>query len=45
MPSSRYQTDLTDAEWEKIQPLVPAPQAGGRPAKHSRRQLLNAMFY
>ena len=26
-----YDTDLTDAEWNRLQPLVPAPKPGGRP--------------
>jgi putative transposase len=41
----RYSTDLTDAEWEWIEPHVPKPKPGGRPAKHPRRRILNAIFY
>jgi transposase len=40
-----YDTDLTDAEWHHLQPLVPAVKPGGRPAKHARREILNAIFY
>src|SRR3984893_4470597 len=40
-----YDTDLTDSEWDQLQPLVPAPKPGGRPAKHSRREILNGIFY
>ena len=40
-----YATDLTDAEWNQLQPLVPAPKPGGRPAKHARREILNGIFY
>jgi putative transposase len=40
-----YDTDLTDAEWEQLEPLVPAARPGGRPAKHSRREILNGIFY
>ena len=40
-----YATDLTDAEWNQLQPLVPAPKLGGRPAKHARREILNGIFY
>jgi transposase len=29
-----------DAQWELIEPLVPTPQAGGRPAMHSRRRIV-----
>src|SRR3982751_4965101 len=38
--SRAYDTDLTDAEWEQLVPLVPAVQPGGRPPKHSRREIL-----
>jgi putative transposase len=40
-----YDTDLTDAEWESLVPLVPAVKSGGRPPKHSRREILNGIFY
>ena len=40
-----YDTDLTDTEWASLVPLVPASKGGGRPPKHSRRELLNGIFY
>jgi putative transposase len=40
-----YQTDLSDAEWFHIEPLVPAPKAPGRPRVHTLREILNAIFY
>jgi transposase len=40
-----YSTDLTDAEWRRLEPLVPAPKLGGRPAKYPRREIVNAIFY
>src|SRR4051794_33306025 len=40
-----YDTDLTDPEWEHLKPLVPGAKAGGRPPKHSRREILNGIFY
>jgi len=40
-----YQSDLTDDEWNIIKPLIPEPKSGGRPIKHSRRMILNAIFY
>jgi Putative transposase of IS4/5 family (DUF4096) len=40
-----YDSDLTDAEWSRLEPLVPAPKHGGRPAKHTRREILNAICY
>ena len=40
-----YPTDLTDAEWAVLAPLVPAPKLGGRPASHDRREICNAIRY
>jgi putative transposase len=40
-----YDTDLADAEWEQLEPLVPAVKSGGRPPKHNRREILNSIFY
>jgi putative transposase len=40
-----YPTDLTDAEWEHIEPFVPAPKCRGRQRIHSPREILNAVFY
>jgi transposase len=42
---THYSTDLSDAEWEILRPLVPAVKPGGRPAKHTRREILNALTY
>jgi putative transposase len=44
-PRRRYPTDLTDAQWRTLAPLIPQPKPGGRPAVHDRRELLNAMLY
>jgi len=41
----RYDTDLTDAEWRILEPLVPGVKAGGRPAEHPRREIVNALLY
>lgn len=40
-----YPTDLTDAQWRILEPLVPAVQVGGRPADHLRRDIVNAILY
>ena len=40
-----YQTDLSDAEWNYIEPHLPAPQTSGRPRVHPLREILNAIFY
>jgi putative transposase len=41
----RYPTDLSDAEWNHIEPHLPAPKGYGRPRIHSLREILNAVFY
>jgi putative transposase len=40
-----YPSDLSDEEWQIIEPLVPAVESGGRPAEHGRREIVNAVFY
>jgi putative transposase len=45
MSTKHYPSDLSDAEWRRLQPYVPAPKPGGRPAKYERRAILNAIFY
>jgi transposase len=45
MPRPPYPSDLTDAEWGRLEPLVPGPQPGGRPVRHARRELVNAILY
>ena len=41
----RDETDLTDAEWALIAPLLPEPHARGRPRRWPAREILNAIFY
>lgn len=40
-----YPTDLTDDEWQLLEPLLPGSGKLGRPRKHSWRDILNAIFY
>ncbi len=40
-----YDTDLTDAAWTLIAPMLPAARPGGRPRKINIRAVLNAIFY
>ena len=40
-----YPTDLTDAEWAVLEPLLPAAKPGGRPRTTCLRQVLEAIFY
>jgi transposase len=42
---TRYPTDPSDQEGKILRPLVPAVKPGGRPAKHARREILDAMAY
>ena len=39
-----YPSDLTDAQWEFIEPLLPAPAATGRP-RGDQREILNGILY
>ena len=41
----RYETDLTDAEWAIVDPLLPNPASCGRPSRWSMREILNGIFY
>jgi transposase len=45
MRRNSYPTDLTDAQWQRIARWVPEPKSGGRPAKYSRREIVNAILY
>ena len=38
-------TDLTNAEWAKLEPLVPPPAATGRPRKWKMRKIIEAILY
>jgi putative transposase len=44
MPRPAYPSDLTDAEWTILAPLVPAPLPDGRPPCHARREIVNAIL-
>jgi transposase len=41
----RYPTDRTDAEWERIRPLLPRPAKRGRKPGVDLREILNAIRY
>ena len=43
--SQAYPSDLTDAQWDIIQPLVPPDRSGGRPRKVDIRRVVNAILY
>ena len=41
----RYPSDLSDAEWALVEPLIPPAKRGGRPRMVNVREVLNAIFY
>jgi putative transposase len=43
-PRKPYPTDLGEREWDLIQHLVPEANAGGRPEKYPKREILEAIF-
>ncbi len=45
MNRKAYPTDLKDAEWELLEPLLPQAKPGGRPRSVDLREILNAIFY
>src|SRR5437763_17193656 len=44
-PMKPYASDLLDAEWMILEPLIPPAKAGGRPRSVKMRQILNGIFY
>ncbi len=40
-----YRSDLTDAQWELIRPLLPPAKRGGRPRTVDLREVVNTLFY
>jgi putative transposase len=45
MKRKPYPNDLTDDEWEILEPLIPAPKRGGRPRTANMREVVNAIIY
>lgn len=45
MERKSYPSDLTDDEWNILEPLIPPPKSGGRPRTVEMREVLNAIFY
>jgi transposase len=42
---SGFPSNLTDAEWDRLGPLIPDAKPGGRARKTDMRAAMNAMFY
>jgi putative transposase len=47
VPVKRYPSDLTDEEWQLLEPLLEEaePYTTGRPRTHELREIINAIFY
>ena len=41
----RYPSDLTDAEWAIVEPMIPPARRGGRRRSVNVREVLNGIFY
>jgi putative transposase len=41
----RFASDVTDAEWAALAPLLPPPSGVGRPPSWPMREVVNAIFY
>lgn len=41
----RFASDVTDAEWAVLAPLLPPPSPIGRPPAWAMREIVNAIFY
>lgn len=44
-PRRRYPSDLTDAQWDLVCPLLPARPASIARAVHEPREIVNAILY
>lgn len=40
-----YPSDLTEAQWQLIQPVIPPAKRGGHPRTVDIREVVNAIFY
>jgi putative transposase len=45
MERTPYPSDLTDEQWQLIEPLIPAAKPGGRPRTVDMQELINAILY
>ncbi len=44
MERKPYPSDLTDAQWRLIAPLIPDAKPGGRPRKYDMREVVNGLL-
>ena len=45
MTRTSYPSDLTDEQWQLIEPLLPKPGFGGRPRTVDMRRVINGILY
>lgn len=45
MDRHSYPSDLSDAQWARIAPLIPPARPGGHPRTVDIREVVNAIFY
>jgi putative transposase len=45
MSRRRYPSDLTEAQWTRLEPLLPVVRPGGRPRAHPLREVIDALRY
>ncbi len=45
MTRQAYPTDLTDAQWRRLEPHVPPPKPGGRPRSADMGEVVDAILY
>ena len=43
--TERYPSDMTDAEWTIVEPLLPPARTGGRPRETDMREVMNGVRY
>jgi len=45
MEKKLYPSDLNDAEWKILEPLIPPAKSGGRPRSVNMREIINGILY
>ncbi len=45
MGRKAYETDLSNAEWRKVEMLIPPTKPRGRPRTQDMREIINVVFY
>ncbi len=45
MPREPYPSDLTDAQWRAVEPLIPPQASGGRKREVDMREVVNSIRY